>query len=80
MSSSDNVVKPSVFDEIKVYVLHRDVPHEFGEAMGVFSTREKAEAALEKACKAQPVHGLWPRYHRGDLSIEEFTLDEYLHG
>ncbi len=53
-----------------VFLIHRDVEHEFNDVLGVFSTKEKAEVALEKIYKKNP------RFRTSDeFSINEWTVD-----
>lgn len=51
---------------MKVYVLVLDLSFEPGETLGVYSTQEKAEAALGREAK---------QFH-SNLNIIEFDLDD----
>lgn len=55
------------------YVLTRDVPYEFGEVLGVFSTKELAEQHLEQVLLYRPK---WSCVVRSELNINEHILDK----
>lgn len=58
-----------------------NIPHEFDELFGVYSTQELAEQAQERACMPYPVmlkDGYKTTRHRDENSftIEVITLDQ----
>lgn len=52
-----------------VYVLFREVPHEFGEVRGVFASRRLAIAALDEHVKL-------PFVYRSELDVQEHEVLE----
>ena len=64
---------------MKVYILFRDVPFEFGEIHGVFSTKEKAEVYKEQVrCQELDYynnHGMTPQ--KREKFDEEYIIQEW---
>ena len=57
-------------EQMKVYIIFRDVPFEFGEIHGVFETHIKAEAALDEIKEG------WKGYWEGEhWSIDEWDVE-----
>jgi hypothetical protein len=53
------------------FVLMRHVQYEFGQILGVYSTRELAEAEQKRAKD-------WWEYQHDDIEIEEMVIDKLL--
>ena len=49
---------------MKIYIVHRDVPYEFGEVWGVFLTEEAAKMFIQNST-----------YSRLELGIEVWETD-----
>lgn len=61
----DQEVQAALKENIRcVYVVHRDVPYEFGEVCGVFSKKEDAEKYIAKG-----------EYSEDEMSIQTWKID-----
>jgi len=54
-----------------LYVVEYWVPHEFTETLGIYSTLENAQEAMDRWAKHPVI-----KHYKRNLSIEEWVLDK----
>lgn len=57
---------------MKVYIVHGNWDYEGSEVVGVFSSREKADARIEESKDGEMIQGVWyPKYDNFSIMVEE---------
>lgn len=60
---------------MKIYIIHQDVAHEYGEVLDVCPSRPKAEVTALRMLGPRVFHPV----NRDDISIEVWEFGKYLH-